>query len=493
MSASILPRRLAAVTLAVAVAGSLAFLAAPAAHADTLPAPVPGISDTCSSLVVKPKGFVDKGEVRVVVDGEIQTDGSTQRDSSGDDWRVFKGSFPGVYDFDPTVAHRYSVDLNSFGADSAGRDFTPGSGSDATVSGMTTPCSPVSLRVATTNCTNPDRSAQQGLDLSVGSLRRSTTYLIEVLTGGEVVKHFQFRTQPEITKHFSGLLAGVDYVVRVTDQSDDGLSTVESVTLPGCAAPVSLQATVSQCTAVGGSRSITADIASLVTGRGYDVALTRSGSGSGQPIVSLVGDDLDHRVEFSGLAVGAYRVEVSDDAAPRTTRSAELQVASCADDPAQPGSPASPVTPGSPVSPGSPVTPGSPASSSPAPGASGTSGSAGSDGSSSSSGSSGTTSAAAQARQPGGTTSTGWANRASDSVRSHVAVSVDGTPVAIAAPGSSAAPAPGEPTAVLAVPSDSARSALLPIVAGVGGGLALLGVGVGAWLLWRRRSPGGVL
>ena len=37
---------------------------------------------------------------------------------------------------------------------------------------------------------------------------------VEVSSGGTVVKHFQFRTQPEISKHFSGLTAGRGCTVR---------------------------------------------------------------------------------------------------------------------------------------------------------------------------------------------------------------------------------------------------------------------------------------
>lgn len=323
--------RFAGALVTVALAGALALAGASAASAAPVAASAatPGVSATCSTLTVKPQGFADKGELRVVVDGEVQTDGSAQKDASGDDWSVFTGSYAGVYAFDPRVAHRYSIQINSFAADSAGRTFSSGTGSDSTWSGTTTPCDPVSLRVAATNCISPGSAAKQGLDLTIGELRRSTTYLVEVMTDGAVVTHFQFRTQPEVTKHFSGLVAGTDYLVRVTDQSDDELSTSQHITIPGCASAIDLDASVALCTSGTGTTPITADLGDLVVGRGYQVALTSDGSSQQLPVVSMRGDDRSHSVRFAGLAPGSYRVAVSDDAAPRTTRSGSLTVTSC--------------------------------------------------------------------------------------------------------------------------------------------------------------------
>ena len=440
---------LALVGLSLGVTTLLGAVAAPAAHADSAVAPVPGVSSSCSTLTVKPKGFADKGEVRIVVDGEVQTDGTTQRDASGDDWRVFKGSFPGVYAFDPRVAHTWSVDVNSFGSDSGGRSFDPGTGADAQLTGTTTPCSPVSLATAATNCTSPGSVAKQGLDLSVGDLRRSTTYLIEVLSEGRVVTHFQFRTQPEITKHFSGLIAGTTYTVRVTDQSDSELSTSREITIPGCAAAVGLTAAVPSCASDGQTSSVVADLDSLVIGRGYDVALTSSDTGQVLPVVSILGDDAPHRVTFDSLAQGTYRVSVSDTAAPRTARSGALVVGSCESAAASPA----------------PV--GTPGASAPAPAA----GSA----SATSSPSGGASAAFASSSGRGGP----------ERATSVVTVSVDGSPVSVAAPGSERKPAPGEPTAVSA--AGAATPAASPILPWLVGGVVTAGVGSSAVWLWRRR------
>lgn len=478
--------RLATATITVVVASGLALTTASAAEAEVVSGPTPGVSSSCSTLTVKPKGFVDKGEVRVVVDGEVQTDGSAQRDSTGDDWRVFKGSFPGVYDFDPRVTHRYSVEVNSWGGDSDGRSFTPGRGSDLSVTGTTTPCSPVALRVTPTNCTSPSRVDKQGLDLTVGALRRSTTYLVEVSSGGAVVKHFQFRTQPEISKHFSGLTAGRDYDVRVTDQSDDSLSTTRQVAIPGCAARVGLRAAVSECAADGSTRTVTADVDSLVEGRGYDLALT-SETASALPVVSFVGDGASHSVAFSGVSPGSYRLSVSDDAAPRTTRTGPIVVASCS------------AAPGSSVPPVSSAPPGS---SAPDPGAtapvtgpgSGSSGGGGASGSSAGGSSGGGTagSTASHDRSPG--LGASWASHPAQERASVVAVSADGSPVAVARPGHRSAPRPGSPAAV-AAPSRPAPSPLVAALLWTGGGLAAVGAGGGALLLRRRvlARPGRLL
>ncbi len=455
--------RLATAAIIVAAASGLALVSGSAAHADVAPGPTPGVSSSCSTLTVKPTGFVDKGEVRVVVDGEVQTDGSSQRDSTGDDWHVFTGSFPGVYDFDPRVAHHYSVEINSWSDDSDGRSFSPGHGADGAFTASTTPCSPVSLQTAPTNCTSSDRVTKQGLDLTIGDLRRSTTYLVEVLSGGTVVTHFQFRTQPEITKHFSGLTAGTDYVVRVTDQSDDSLSTRQDDLIPGCAAPVELGTTVSTCTAAGGTRTITADVGSLVVGRGYDVALTSTSAGSGLPVVSIVGDGLEHRVAFSGLSAGTYRVGVSDDAAPRVTRSGSLNVASCAPAATPPAAGPRPTS-----------TPGGAATAAPQPV---------------------DTSASAAARGESGEASSpsiagstvGWARGSASPVRPHLSVSVDGAAVALAKPGQETAPRPGAPTAAIATNGSGGLSPVTRTLLWVGGGTAAAGAGVsGFWLLRRR-------
>lgn len=330
-------RRVAASLVTVLLAGGLAALIeAPAAQAESL-----NVVANCSTLTVKPNGFAAKGEVRVLVDGEVQTDGTD------DGWRAFKGSFSGVYAFDPTLAHDYTVEINSFGSDSASYAFKPGTGYDASYEGPTTPCSAVSVSAAASNCVSAKSIDKQSVNLTFSDLRRSVTYLAEVLLDNEVVAHFQFRTSPIVTKTFGGLTAGERYEVRLTDQSDDSLSARSWVRIPGCATRTTVSTWVQQCGASGQTGAISAAIGGLVSGRHYTVAV-RPALGA-QPTQTISGDSDDATVYFVDLPVSVhYSVSVSDDAAPRTTVSSPVQLTSCGTAATPPGVPGGATNGGSP-------------------------------------------------------------------------------------------------------------------------------------------------
>ncbi|MFD1715385.1 hypothetical protein ACFSBZ_12990 [Amnibacterium flavum] len=281
-----------------------------------------GVSANCSTLTVKPNGFASKGEVRVLVDGEVQTEGTD------DGWRSFKGSFSGVYTFEPTVAHDYEVQINSFGADSDGRGFAPGTGYDATYTGPTTACAPVDIAAAASNCVSPSRIDKQSINLTFSELRRSVTYLAEVVLNGDVVTHFQFRTAPVVQKTFSGLTAGEKYEIRLTDQSDDSLSARAFVPIAGCADRSTVTLTAGECAPRSGGSSLSAELTGLVDGREYTLAVSQS---AGDRSSRAVAGGKDTVVTFADVPAGAYTVTLSDDAAPRVTTSEPVTVAECAD------------------------------------------------------------------------------------------------------------------------------------------------------------------
>ncbi|WP_165067056.1 hypothetical protein [Marisediminicola senii] len=314
------PLLLLTVAASLAVAFAVGLAPAHAAQAET-----PGVDATCSTLSVKPKGFAAKGEVRVTIDGEVQTEGTD------DGWRSFTGSFTGVYRFDPVLEHEYTVEVNSFGADSAGRDFSDGEGYDASYTGPTTPCAPVEITASGSNCVSDTRVDKMTLNLEISELRRSTTYLVEVLAHDEVVTHFQFRTAPVVQKTFSGLTAGERYEVRVTDQSDDALSSRTSVLIPGCAAPIALDATATSCATPGSAPAIVAELSGLVDGRSYEARLT-----PGDRVQAVSGSAADSTLTFGDLEPGTgYVVTVTDDAAPRSVTSDPIDVAECATAPVE--------------------------------------------------------------------------------------------------------------------------------------------------------------
>ncbi len=305
-----------------------------AASAADAPGETTGVLPTCANLEVKPKYFADKGEVRVVVDGEVQTDGEGG-------WREFEGSFTNVYAFDPTVAHDYTVEINSYGASSAGRDFEPGTGTDATFTGPTTPCGPIEVVAAASNCVSPDRVDKQSINLEFSHVRAHVTYLVEVVHEGEVVTHFEFRTPTPSAKTFSGLTAGLDYRIDVTDESDPALSGSADVSIPGCAERISLDVTAASC--VDGSRTSTIDagLAGLVAGRSYTVRLS-----PGDQVHTVAGDEQSADLTFDDLAAGTYVVTAEDDAAPRTVSSGDLVIEDCtpSEDP-EPTDPTDPADP----------------------------------------------------------------------------------------------------------------------------------------------------
>jgi hypothetical protein len=285
---------------------------APSASAETA-----NVVATCATLTVKPNGFAAKGEVRVIIDGDIQTEGTS------DGWRSFSGSYSGIFAFDPQLAHDYTVEINSFGSDSAGRTFTPGVGFDSKFEGPTTPCGPVGIQAAASNCVSSTAQAKQSVDLTLSSLRTSTTYLVNVLDDSNtVVKHFQFRTAPTVRKTFTGLQAGAAYRVVVEDQSDATLSSHADVTIPGCAQRISADLST-RCDS--GSR-VDVALSDLVPGRAYTARLT----GAASQATSFVADDSAKSVRFGGIhASGDVRVEVSDDAAPRQTTVGPIELDAC--------------------------------------------------------------------------------------------------------------------------------------------------------------------
>ncbi|PJI94215.1 hypothetical protein [Luteimicrobium subarcticum] len=315
----------------VALLGFLALLGAQVAQAsDARADETPGVAATCSGLVVKPHGYVDKGEVRIVVDGEGQTDG-------GDDgWTEFKGSFPGVYLFEPDVPHDYTVEVNSYAADSGGRTFTPGIGGDVEVTGPTVPCSPVDVAATTTVCAYDWQAEKQSIDLTMTNLRAHVTYLVEVLHEGDVVTHFQFRNAPTELKTFSLLHAGTDYQVRVTDQTNGVLSRTVDVPVPGCAARAAVTAAPTACTP-DGLAGVSVVLADLVPGRDYVVGLARSGgSDDGARSTALHATATATSVVFPGVAAGTYVPSLADADAPRVVRAEPVVVGSCSPSGADP-------------------------------------------------------------------------------------------------------------------------------------------------------------
>jgi hypothetical protein len=308
----------AGLVVAVLVALGMAVLhPAAAAHAET-----PNVTPSCASLTVKPNGFAAKGEIRIVVDGEVQTDG----DEEG--WTVFKGSFSGVYTFEPAVAHDYRVEINSYATASDGTSFSPGTGADVVFVGTTAPCAPVGIDVGTSNCVSEKQAAKQSIDLTFTGLRKSVTYLAEVFEEGQVVTHFQFRTAPEADKTFSGLQAGTRYDIRLTDQSNDVLSAGMPVLIPGCADVVSLESEVQQCTGENGGASILATVSDLVPGRTYRLDLVPTGSFEGSA-ATLDGSEGSYTVQYGPVPAGEYRLTIADEAAPRVIWNGPLDVADC--------------------------------------------------------------------------------------------------------------------------------------------------------------------
>jgi hypothetical protein len=311
-------RILAALAVAVLVALGIAVVQpATAAHAET-----PNVTPSCASLSVKPNGFAAKGEIRIVVDGEVQTDGDE------DGWTVFKGSFSGLYTFEPVVEHDYRVEINSYATASDGTAFSPGTGADVSFVGTTAPCAPVSIDAGTSNCVSEKQAAKQSIDLTFTGLRKSVTYLAEVFADGSRVTHFQFRTAPEVHKTFSGLQAGTRYDIRLTDQSNDVLSAGTSVTIPGCAAVVSLESDVQQCTAENRGAWIVATVTDLVPGRTYRLDLVPSGSFEGS-VAMLDGNEGSYTVQYGPVSAGDYRLTLEDDAAPRVVWNGPLTVEDC--------------------------------------------------------------------------------------------------------------------------------------------------------------------
>ena len=275
------------------------------------------VSTSCATVDVRLGAHPDKAEVSVVIDGEHQTEGANEG------WYLFKSSFTGRYAFEPDAAHRYAVSVNSFAADSGGKDFTPGVGGDYLYEGETTPCTGLKVTAAASSCVSDSRADKQQISLEISKLRPSVTYLTEVLdTAGAVVTHFQFRTAPVVNKTFSGLTAGETYLVRVTDQSNDVLSGATSVTIPGCAGDMDLDTVTTSC--VGASAEISAHLAGLVSGRSYTAILT-----PGSARVAIDGNDGEGALRFSDLdANKTYGVRVEDDNAPRAVR-AQVTTPAC--------------------------------------------------------------------------------------------------------------------------------------------------------------------
>lgn len=316
------PLRRALAGLGAAALATFTLLAvSPAAPAS---AETPGVTATCATLTVKPNGYAAKGEVRVVIDGEVQTDGDE------DGWTEFKGSFPGVYAFEPDVAHTYTVEINSYAADSSGDGFTPGVGGDATFRGPTVPCAAVGITAAASNCLSEKAAQKQAVDLEFTGLRRSVTYLAEVIdAGGATVKHFQFRTSPVVEHRFSGLDAGAQYRVRLTDQSNPILSDETTVAIPGCAAVPTVDAHMSRCTPDSRTARVVATLSDLPVGRVYAVALHH---GSYNAVRFATDADGAEAPTFEDVPRGArYTLTVADDAAPMSVEVA-VDVPSCAAD-----------------------------------------------------------------------------------------------------------------------------------------------------------------
>jgi hypothetical protein len=291
------------------IALPLVALGATPAQAET-----PGVAASCAGLTVKPNGYAAKGELRIVVDGEVQTDG----DETG--WTTFKGSFPGVYAFEPAAVHRYTVEINSFGDGSNGRAFEPGTGGDVRVTGSTTPCSPVVVTGAGSNCTSSSGAGKQSVSLEFTGLRRSITYVSEVLdANGEVVKHFQFRTAPVVEHRFTGLTAGATYLARVTDQSNPVLSGAAVVRIGDCATTPTMSVRFSPCSVDDAAASLAADLTGLVPGRDYRVGIV---VGSGSPRErELHPTGSTATVAFGGLVRGSRAVVTAADSdAPRSVR-----------------------------------------------------------------------------------------------------------------------------------------------------------------------------
>ncbi|TDS80861.1 hypothetical protein [Amnibacterium kyonggiense] len=354
---------------AFAVVAGIALVALPLVALQAAPAQAetPGVVASCAGLTVKPNGYAAKGELRIVIDGEVQTDG----DESG--WTTFKGSYPGVYTFEPNLPHTYAVEIDSFADDSAGRSFEPGTGGDVRIAGTTTPCSPVVVTGAGSNCTSASGAGKQSMSLEFSGLRRSVTYLSEVLDAdGEVVKHFQFRTAPVVEHRFTGLSAGSTYTARVTDQSNPVLSGSAIVRIGDCATTPTVSLRFSPCSADRRHASLRADLSDLVAGRDYGV--DASAGSPRERTLRAAGPTAT--TTFAGLVRGTdVVVTVADEDAPRSIRIAAT-VPSCGT--AAGGSGASAPSSGAPTPPkngSGPSQPGgSPSSGTTAPGGSSTPG-----------------------------------------------------------------------------------------------------------------------
>ncbi len=294
-------RALAAGLVLALAAGSGIAVVAVASNAD---AHVPSTNVTCSTLHVLATWYVASGTNTV----EVKIDDVVKTAAPGPE--TFATTFDQTYNFDPTVAHTYSVVIAAFDW----RTFTS--------TGTTTPCLPPSLSIDIPVCSSVGGTVDFAAVL--GNLDASHSYSIALSSpdaGATSIPPTDFTpgSFPAYNYPFTGIVPGHSYTVTVLDKTVNlpASATKQSV---GCPHDTGITIVGTECMVAGGSGTLTASVSGLSIGRTYTVTAYDGNNVQIGTESHLTADASGvASVSFSVPPGGTYKAVIVDDAAPSKT------------------------------------------------------------------------------------------------------------------------------------------------------------------------------